>query len=122
MQPKPITAQGIMYQPEVFLLIAGLLALIAGIAGGAATVYIAIMGLFMGGSALISLNFIEVSLPLKNTLSFLTVSATFGAILLINWIQLFVTNLAGWWGTWVLFVSALLSLFAAFRAVVLKKY
>ncbi len=122
MQPKPITAQGIMYQPEVFLLIAGLLALIAGVAGAA--VNNVIIGLIMLGSAAISLGFVEVSLPLKSMLSFLTVSATFGIVLLLGAIQLLVTNgigLAGW-PTLVTLVSSLLSLFAAFRAMVLKKY
>lgn len=120
MPPKPITAQDLPNMPEIFL---GLAALLLLIVGAATQNIVAIVGaLAMGMSALATMGFIESPL-LKQMFSFLTVSANSGALLFIAWIRAVATpGAAGLWTTWVIFISAMLSLFAAYRAIVLKRY
>jgi hypothetical protein len=128
MRPRPITLQDLPNLPEVFLGLAGLLMIIVGasalatpVIGAFGGTYI-VMGLIMGASALISLGFMESPL-LKNMFSFLTISATFGFLLFIIWIALLtVPGGSSAWTTWVIFVAALLSLFAAYRAILLRRY
>jgi hypothetical protein len=128
MRPRPITLQDLPNLPEVFLGLAGLLMLIVGAwalgqpFGGAAGGTYIVMGLIMGASALISLGFMESPLS-KNMFSFLTVSATFGFLLFVIWIgALTMPGGSGLWSTWVILISSLLSLFAAYRAILLRRY
>lgn len=120
MRPRPITTHDLPNLPEVFLGLAGLLVIIIGAVGQSGVTVI--MGLIMGFSAMISLGFMESPL-LKNMFSFLTISGTFGLLLLITWIQALTSPVtAGLWTTWVLFGSAILSLFAAYRAILLRRF
>jgi uncharacterized membrane protein len=118
MRPRPITLQDLPNLPEIFLGLAALLVIIAGAAGG--NPVIVVMGLIMGLSALISLGFMENPLS-KNMFSFLTVSATFGVLLFIMWIEDIVGATVGW-TPWVILISSLLSIFAAYRAILLRRY
>jgi len=119
MRPRPISPHDLPNLPEVFLGLAALLVIIVGAsASDAVTV---IMGLIMGAGALVSLGFAESPL-MKSMFSFLTISATFGALLLIQWIQLLSWGVSGQWQTWIIFISGMLSLLAAYRAIILHRY
>ncbi|MEM3402704.1 MAG: hypothetical protein QXT22_04880 [Candidatus Hadarchaeales archaeon] len=118
MRPKPITVQDLPSTPEVFLGLSGLLVLIAGASEGA--IPAVIQGLIMCGSALISLGFVESPL-LRGMFSMLTVSTVFGVVLFFHWLEE-VWSRAHLWQTWVIFIAALLSLYAAWRGVLLRRF
>jgi hypothetical protein len=129
MRPRPISLHDLPNLPEVFLGLAALLVIIVGAAGipvagmmiAASDAVTVIMGLIMGTSALVSLGLAE-SPMMKSMFSFLTVSAAFGFLLFIRWLQLLSWGFGGQWQTWTIFVSSLLSLLAAYRAVLLHRY
>lgn len=118
MRPKPVTLQDLPNTPEVFLGLAGLLVLIVGAA--ASELYGVIEGLIMCGSALISLGFVESPL-LRRMFSMLTVATVLGLLLFFQWLTL-LRWAADRLETWAIFVSALLSLYAAYREILLKRF
>ncbi len=119
MRPRPISASELHNLPEAFLGLAALLVLVAGASWHDA--FTAVMGLIMGAGALVSMGFAE-SPVMKSLFSFLSVSGCFGTLLLVRWIQLLSWGISSEWETWVIFVAGILSLLAAYRAVLLHRY
>jgi len=119
MRPRPISLHDLPNLPEVFLGLAGLLVIIVGASASEAVTVV--MGLIMGAGALVSMGFAESPL-MKSMFSFLTISAAFGILLLIQWVELLSWGLSRQWQTWIIFVSGILSLLAAYRAVLLHRY
>ncbi|MFN4133655.1 MAG: hypothetical protein ACK4GQ_04735 [Candidatus Hadarchaeales archaeon] len=118
MRPRPITVQDLPNTPEIFLGLSGLLVLVVGASESSVTTVI--QGLIMCCSALISLGVIESPL-LRGAFSMLTISTVFGVLLFFQWLEA-VWRAAGIWQTWVVFIAALLSLYAAWRGVLLKRF
>jgi hypothetical protein len=107
----------LLTQPEGILGIAALLLLVAGSLERQANMIV--LALLMGGSAMISLGFVVLPF-LKPVLVFPTVSATFGAFLLFRWVDALVVGQAGTPFAWLVFISSLLSLLAAYMVLMRK--
>jgi hypothetical protein len=119
MAPEPIAARDLPNLPGLLMGISAILVIIVGAWNRQASGVM--LGLMMVASALIALGYIG-GLLIKNMLSVLAVSATFGVYLFFNWVdQIVVLGLLDP-RTWTIFVASLLSLFAAYRTIVLKRY
>lgn len=119
MRPRPLSAREIQNIPEIFLGIAALLMIIVGASLHSA--FLVFVGLIMGAGAMVSMGFAESPLT-KSMFSFLTLSACFGVLLLVRWIERLDRGLSNQWETWTIFIAALLSLIAAYRAISLHRY
>ena len=119
MRPRPLSARELPNFPEVLLGIAALLVIIVG--ASLHDAFVVLMGLLMGGGALVSMGFAE-SPVTKSMFSFLTLSACFGVLLVVRWLQLLAQGPSRPWETWVILIAGLLALLAAYRAVLLHRY
>ena len=119
MQPRSRITEEVLDAPEIFLGIAALLVMIVG-AYRSSTVNV-VEGLIMGMSAVLSYKHVEYPL-LKATFSFFTIAAVLGFLLFIGSIELIGSGWGHIWITWALFVASILSIFAAYRAAVLRRY
>lgn len=117
-QPRAITTQDIFNIPGLFLGLAALLVLIVG--AGSQDVTTIVIALMMGFSAVLSLGFIASPL-LQGMFPVLGISTAFGVVLLLAALVPAARGVSHW-TVWVTLIAALISLFAAFRAIVLKKF
>lgn len=119
MQPGSRITESILDTPEIFLGIAALLVLIVG-AYGQETRNV-VTGIIMGVSAVFSYKNVQYPV-LKALFSFFTISAVFGLLFFVGAIETIGKGGGYVWTTWVMFTASLLSLVAAYRAAVLRKY
>jgi len=119
MQPRSKITENILDNPEILLGIAALLVLIVGAYGQ--SVQNVVAGLIMGVSAVFSYKRVEYPL-LKAVFSFFTIAAVLGFLFFIGSIETIGKGGGNVWTTWVMFVAAFLSLFAAYRTFVLRRY
>lgn len=119
MQPRSRIAEELLDAPEIFLGIAAMLVLIVGTYGQSAQNLVA--GLVMGASAVLSYKNMQYPL-LRGVFAFFTISAVLGFLNFIGAIETIGKPGGNVWTTWVMFVASLLSLFAAYRAAVLRRY
>jgi hypothetical protein len=119
MQPRSRITEEVLDTPEILLGIAALLVFIVGAYGQSAQNVVA--GLIMGASAVFSYKHIQYPL-LKGIFAFFTISAVLGVLFFVGSIETIGKGGGHIWTTWVMFVASFLSLFAAYRAVVLRRY